>query len=172
VGNVLAPDTVYVGGQVAIAATGDVACVGCNCADGGETVVACPGATISPGLIDVHDHIAYTEDAPTADTGERYDDRQQWREGLDGHTKLTIPGGASADQERWGELRHVMAGTTSLVGSGGQPGLVRNLDQSGNEGGLGLTAVFADTFPLGDTSGTRRTGDCNYDGTARRRTGR
>ncbi len=163
-GNVLAPDTIYVGGQVAIAATGDIACVGCNCADGGETVVACPGATISPGLIDVHDHITDTENAPAADTGERYDDRQQWREGLDGHTKLTIPGGASADQVHWGELRHVMAGTTSLVGAGGQPGLVRNLDQSSNEGGLGLTAVFADTFPLGDTDGTRRTGDCNYDG--------
>jgi hypothetical protein len=59
-GNVLTPGTVYVGGQVAIAANGDVACVGCACATGGETVIACPGASISPGLINVHDHITYT----------------------------------------------------------------------------------------------------------------
>ncbi len=163
-GNVLAADAVYVGGQVAIAQGGTIACVGCDCADGGETVVACPGATISPGLINLHDHLTYTQNAPVADTGERYDDRQQWREGLDGHGKKTIPNGATADQVRWGELRHLMAGTTSIAGVGGEPGLVRNLDQTANEGGLGLTAVFVDTFPLGDTAGTRRTGDCNYDG--------
>ena len=42
---------------------------------------------------------------------------------------------------------------------------MRNLDKSSEEGGLGLTSVFFDTFPLDDASGTRRTGDCNYGGT-------
>ncbi len=163
-GNVLTPTAVYHGGQVAIDATGNITCAGCSCAHGGETVITCPDGTISPGLINVHDHIAYTQDAPPAPATERYDDRQQWREGLDGHAKLVAPGGASSDQIHWGELRHLMGGATSIVGSGGQAGLVRNLDVTNYEGGLGVGAVYFDTFPLGDSSGTRRTGDCNYGG--------
>jgi cytosine/adenosine deaminase-related metal-dependent hydrolase len=164
-GNVLTPAAIYHGGQVALSAAGDITCVGCNCAQGGETVISCPDGTISPGLINTHDHITYTQDAPAPPASERYDDRQQWREGLDGHHKIVAPSGATADQIRWGELRHVMGGTTSLVGSGGQPGLVRNLDRYADEQGLNLTEVVFDTFPLDDASGTRRDGDCNYGGT-------
>src|SRR5690349_17053764 len=40
-GNIMAPDAVYVGGQVAIDATGMITCVGCNCAAGGETTIVC-----------------------------------------------------------------------------------------------------------------------------------
>src|SRR5512135_1014530 len=36
-GTVLTPSTVYVGGQVAFDQTGTISCVGCNCAQGGET---------------------------------------------------------------------------------------------------------------------------------------
>ncbi|HTR54641.1 MAG TPA: amidohydrolase family protein, partial [Kofleriaceae bacterium] len=164
-GNVVTPTAIYHGGQVAIAALGGITCVGCNCAQGGETVITCPDGTITPGLINVHDHISYTQDAP-ATTSERYDDRQQWREGLEGHPKISAPGGASADQERWGELRHLMGGATSIVGSGGQAGLVRNLDSTSNEGGLGQPSVRFDTFPLDDSSGTQQTMNCNYGGNA------
>src|SRR5690348_2540351 len=128
-GNVLAPDGVLVGGQVAFDTTGKITCVGCNCAQGGETVIECPDASISPGLINTHDHLTYTQDPPYTDTGERYDSRQQWRLGLDGHTKIPAPGGASADQQSWGELRFLMSGATSTVGSGGEAGLIRNLDK-------------------------------------------
>ncbi len=165
-GTVLAPSTVYVGGQVAVDGTGQITCVGCDCAAGGETTIVCPDAVISPGLINTHDHITYTQDAPYNDTGVRYEDRQQWREGLDGKAKIPAPGGATADQVSWGELRFVMGGATSTVGSGGEAGLLRNLDKSTLEEGLGKPAVDFDTFPLDDASGTRRTGDCNYGGTA------
>jgi cytosine/adenosine deaminase-related metal-dependent hydrolase len=164
-GNVLTPTAIYHGGQVAIAASGSITCVGCSCAQGGETVIECPDGTITPGLINVHDHISYTQDAPPAPRTERYDDRQQWREGLEGHTRLSAPGGASDAQESWGELRHLMGGATSVVGSGGQPGLVRNLDEIQNEGGLGAPEVRFDTFPLDDASGTQQTTNCNYGGT-------
>lgn len=164
-GNVVTPGMVFKGGQVAVDATGTISCVGCDCATGGETVIACADATISPGLINTHDHITYAQDPPYNDTGERYDDRQQWRIGLDGHTKIPAPGGASADQVSWGELRFLMGGATSTVGSGGQAGLLRNLDKSALLEGLTTKAVKFDTFPLGDSSGTRRLNDCNY-GTA------
>ncbi|MBV8760357.1 MAG: lamin tail domain-containing protein [Deltaproteobacteria bacterium] len=164
-GNVVTPGMVFKGGQVAVDASGKISCVGCDCAAGGETVIACADATISPGLINTHDHITYTQDDPYTDTGERYEDRQQWRIGLDGHTKIPSKGSATADQVSWGELRFLMGGATSTVGSGGQAGLLRNLDKATLLEGLTDKAVKFDTFPLGDSSGTRRTGDCNYGST-------
>jgi large repetitive protein len=167
-GTVLTPDTVYKGGQVAVDATGHIACVGCNCATGGETTISCPDAAISPGLINTHDHITYTHNDPYVSTAERYDDRQQWRIGKGGHYAIPYNSSATADQVRWGELRFLMGGATSIVGSGGQLGLLRNLDQGGtlvaNQEGLAHKAVNFDTFPLDDGGGTQRTTDCNYGG--------
>ncbi len=163
-GNVLTPTTVYTGGQVAVDETGHITCVGCDCAAGGETVLTCPDGVVSPGLINTHDHITFTQNSPYHDTGERYDDRQQWRKGNGGHMKITSAGAATTSQVQWGELRFLMGGATSIVGSGGQKGLLRNLDQAANMEGLTKKAVNFDTFPLDDSSGTQRTGDCNYGG--------
>jgi cytosine/adenosine deaminase-related metal-dependent hydrolase len=163
-GTVLTPDSIYHGGQVTFDQTGTITCVGCDCAQGGETTLACGDASISPGLINTHDHITYAQNAPYNDTGERYDDRHQWRIGLDGHTKIPSAGGATNDQVRWGELRFLMGGATSTVGSGGVAGLLRNLDKTLQEG-LNHTPVDFDTFPLGDSKGTRNKTGCDY-GTA------
>jgi large repetitive protein len=163
-GNVLTPTTVYRGGQVAVDAAGMITCIGCNCAAADQTVISCPDAAISPGLINTHDHITFTQNQPYTDTGVRYEHRHQWRRGQDGKPPIPAPGGASADQIRWGELRFLMGGATSIVGSGGQSGLLRNLD-SGNQEGLGQGAVNFDTFPLDDGGGTRRSMDCDYGGT-------
>ncbi len=162
-GEILTPTKLFHGGQVAIDAQGSITCVGCDCDDAGQTVITCPDAAISPGLINTHDHITFTQNPPYNDNSGRYDDRQQWRKGLDGKAKISSSGGASADQIRWGELRFLMSGATSIVGSGGQPGLLRNLD-SNNQEGLNQKAVNFDTFPLDDSGGTRRAMDCNYGG--------
>ena len=45
------------------------------------------------------------------------------------------PGGATADQISWGELRFLFGGATSTVGSGGETGLLRNLDKANLRGG-------------------------------------
>jgi large repetitive protein len=163
-GTVLTPTTVYHGGQVAVDTGGQITCVGCNCAAGGETTIVCGDAVISPGLINTHDHITFTQNMPYTDDGTRYEDRQQWRKGLDGKPKIPSSGGATAAQVSWGELRFLMGGATSIVGSGGQPGLLRNLDVAAEQEGLGHKAVDFDTFPLDDSSGTRRNGDCDYGG--------
>jgi cytosine/adenosine deaminase-related metal-dependent hydrolase len=153
-GTLLLPGTVMKGGQVYVDGTGTIACVGCDCTAmaGSATAVDCPTGVVSPGLINTHDHITYTQNAPGNDTGERYDHRNQWRNGDDGHTKITTAGGATQAQVQWGELRFLMGGATSTVGSGGQKGLLRNLDQSANEEGLGDSAVYFDTFPMGSTT--------------------
>jgi hypothetical protein len=82
-GTVLTPTTVYVGGQVAVDPAGHITCVGCNCAQGGETVITCPDASISPGLINTHDHITSTQNDPYAESFRqfRYEHRHQWRRG-------------------------------------------------------------------------------------------
>ncbi|HEY0252278.1 MAG TPA: amidohydrolase family protein, partial [Kofleriaceae bacterium] len=166
-GNILTPATVYQGGAVAVDATGQITCVGCDCEAGDATKLSCPDGAVSAGLINTHDHITYTQNLPYHDTGERYDDRQQWRTGKESHTKIPAPGGATAVQVQWGELRFLMGGATSIVGSGGQKGFLRNLDQAANmEAGLSKKAVNFDTFPLDDTSGTQQTANCNYGGTA------
>lgn len=162
-GNVLTPTTVYLGGQVTVDAMGKIACVGCNCATGGETTITCPDAAISPGLINTHDHITFDQNPPYTATTERYEDRQQWREGLDGHHQIPDPSGTSADQIRWNELRFLMGGATSIVSSTGQAGFLRNLDGPADAAALGKAKpVNFDTFPLDDASGTRRRGDCDY----------
>lgn len=162
-GVILTPSKIYRGGQVLFGATGEISCVGCDCGAGGETVISCPEGVVSPGLINTHDHITFTQNLPyTENPAIRYEHRHQWRRGQDGKPEISSSGGASADQIKWGELRFLMGGATSIVGSGGQKGFLRNLDQAANEEGLNQPAVNFDTFPLDDSSGTRRTGDCNY----------
>lgn len=139
-GEILTPTKLFRGGQVAVDAEGKITCVGCDCAQGGETVISCPDASISPGLINTHDHITYAHHSPRPDNGVRYDHRHQWRKGQDNLPQIPHPSGASADMVRWAELRFLMGGATSTVGSGGQSGLLRNLDSS-NQEGLGQRAV-------------------------------
>src|SRR5262245_66356033 len=68
-GTVLTPTTVFHGGQVTIDEGGQITCAGCNCAKGGETTLTCGDAVISPGLINTHDHITFTQNNPYTDDG-------------------------------------------------------------------------------------------------------
>jgi cytosine/adenosine deaminase-related metal-dependent hydrolase len=162
-GDVLLPGRILHGGSVAVNAGGLVTCVGCDCAAAAPaaTVITCPRSAISAGLVDAHAHVAY-QSPPVADGGERYEHRHQWRRGTDGHTALTIPSAGSADDVAWGELRGILAGTTSVVGAGGVAGLQRNLDRAALLEGLAHAAAAAVPFPLGDTAGTTLTSGCGY----------
>ncbi|MBW2456097.1 MAG: DUF4215 domain-containing protein, partial [Deltaproteobacteria bacterium] len=174
-GDVLGTYTVFVGGQVLIDGSGEIVCAECSChalfpdeADG-ATEINCLGdvengqssAVISPGLINPHDHITYAHNPPYTDTGERYEHRHEWRRGLNGHTDIPYSGGASTDEVRWGELRFLLGGATSTVGSGSATGFLRNLDR-GDQEGLGQPPVHYETFPLGDSSGLMLDGTCSY----------
>lgn len=164
VGDVLTPGTIYEGGQVLVDATGNIACVGCDCEAqaGGATRIDCPEGVVSPGLINTHDHITYTQNSPYEDTGERYEHRHDWRIGKNGHTKINTPGGANGDEVLWGEMRFLLGGATSTVGSGSASGLLRNLDRAQDQEGLNQPAVEFETFPLGDLNGTQLADGCDY----------
>lgn len=131
-GTVLAPDRVFVGGEILISPEGTLLAVGCDTQEAAEgldlTVVECPRGVISPGLINSHDHITYNQNPPGDWGSERFDHRQQWRLGLDGHTKIPAPRAPNDLQVAWSELRQAMSGTTSVLGGGGFRGFLRNLD--------------------------------------------
>lgn len=91
-GDVLAPDSVFLGGSVLLDDLGIITCVGCDCAAAGATVVTCTDAVISPALINLHEHLTFTAGPTAPDTGERYEHRHEWRTGSGGHTKLSIGG--------------------------------------------------------------------------------
>jgi len=158
-GTVLADGATYLGGQVLYAA-GELTCVGCDCATApaasDATIVRCGDAVISPGLINAYEHANYGERAPFASTvagGTRYDHRHEWRD----------PGVAVANShgvagDRWIEIRHMLAGTTSLGGISGATGGVRNL---GDAAQPGFATVAFDTFPLGDSNETYHA-DCGW----------
>ncbi len=166
-GTLLTPGKVIEGGQVLIDANGIIQCAGCGCDEGAGSVTTmiCPKGVISPGLINTHDHITFTQNAPGADDGERYEQRHDWREGKRGHTKISVAGGASADQIHWGELRFLLGGGTATIGSLGSSsatGLLRNLDKANEQEGLSSPVVDPDTFPLGDSKGTQLSSGCAY----------
>jgi imidazolonepropionase-like amidohydrolase len=159
-GNVLTPTAIYKGGEVVVDATGVIQFVGCkkDCdADSTcktladpATAITCPDGVVSPGLINTHDHITYPK-APPVDSGERWEHRHEWRKGLDGHNSLNSGGTGTTDNISWAEVRFLMGGATSTVGSGSANGLVRNLDKTAQEG-LNQKAVNFDTFPLNDST--------------------
>ena len=166
-GTVLGPDQLYRDGSVYVNASGVIQCVGCDCSSApgyaSASIVNCGEGVISPGLINPHDHITFSNNAPHDPGTTRYDHRHEWRIGA-GPTKPAIDynSGAPANVVRGAELRFVMSGATSAASAGGQQGMLRNVDSASQLQGLQAKAADSDTFPLGDANGTRRTNDCNY----------
>lgn len=159
-GTVLGAEDAYVDGIVLY--DGDtISCTGCDCEIPADaTVVSCGDNVVSPGLIDPHDHLTFTEGAPI-DVGERrWDHRHGWRGTLS--TPSNSNGtGADGDGTRWGEVRKLVGGTTTLVGSGWARGLIRNLDRNDGSMDSRLPWINNDTFPLGD-SNERFQSDCGW----------
>lgn len=164
-GTVLVPGDALENGHLLLDASGTIVCAACDCsaAPGYATAtrIECRNGVISPGLINGAEFLSYAQNLPASWGQERFEHRHDWRLGQHGHTQITITGGASANQQRWGELRQVLGGTTSLRGGSGQAGLARNLDTAALEG---LTSPFwdDDNFPFNDTTGTRLDGSCAY----------
>ncbi len=157
-------------GQLFIDDKGLIACADKSCAGtpgyAAATRIACTSAVIAPGFVNAHDHTSYDADPPVDHGTKHYDHRNDWRKGADGATAL--PGQSSTSDAATLasiELRFVMSGVTSVVGSGGVNGLVRNLAAYSTPTQLeGLTGktVYFDTFPLGDSGGQVISSGCAY----------
>ncbi|MEO6573116.1 MAG: amidohydrolase family protein [Polyangiaceae bacterium] len=167
-GTVLGPDAVISTGEVLVDSKGIITCVDVSCASaagaGDATVLDCTHGVISPSLINTHDHIDYSGSPPVPHGTERYDHRNDWRTGKNGHAALSPKPTATTNKATVlaAELRFVMSGATSTVSSGGQPGLLRNLASSTQLEGINIPAVRFDTFPLGDSNGVEIPSGCAY----------
>ncbi|MFK7985320.1 MAG: lamin tail domain-containing protein [Sandaracinaceae bacterium] len=164
-GDILLPGEVLRGGQVLIGADGRITCAACDCGDqagaAAATTVVCPDGVVSPGLINGHEHLRFVAGPPSM-TAERYQHRQEWREGLGPHTEIRSGGTSSTAAVLYEELRMAMAGVTSGNTNGGRDGFVRNLDE-GNTEGLGAPRINYSTFLYGETGGDPQMAvDCNY----------
>ena len=174
VGDVLTPGEVFEGSQVLLDGNGEITCVGCGCAAQATnaTQVICPDAVVSPGLINAHDHLGWMGSAPYQDLDanadlnddERWEHRHDWRRGSRGHDRINSgPSGASNDAKALGAIRFALGGGTAVFGSG-SVSFMRDLDDfsPGNIPGVNLPHAKYETFPLDDTGGTLRVGNCNY----------
>ena len=168
-GTVLAPSGPIVG-EVLVDSAGKIACVDTSCAStsgyAAATILACSGGVISAGLINGHDHTEYNNAAPIPHGTTRWDHRNGWRAGTGNEPKIPNTPKSTSDTTAVAaaELRFVLGGATSVSGSGGVSGLLRNLATRTASQLEGLTgpAVFFDTFPLGDSNGTEIASGCNY----------
>jgi cytosine/adenosine deaminase-related metal-dependent hydrolase len=171
-GQVLGVDRIYEGGEVLVDSTGLIRHVGCSAGRpasldaiaSGATRVECAMGIISPGLINSHDHLLFDHNAPLPDAGDRFVHRNEWRR------NSSVPQDGSAAKVLWSELRQAMIGTTSILGSGGTPGGLRNLDVAAypllddllwNIHAGPPAVITTETFPLeGPADYTQNEGDC------------
>jgi len=151
-------------GEVLVEA-GRIACVGAHCLSRrpDATRLDCPQAVLSPGFINDHEHLGFGHIAPRPDDGVRYGHRHDWRKGLRGFAaREDFQIDLAPDLLAWSELRHVLTGTTSLIGGFMAPGLARNLDLAQGLEGLAVPPARYAVFPLDDAAGILREGDCDY----------
>lgn len=150
-GTVLGYDTAYLGGSVIVDGEriGDVGCVE---PPADATVITCADGVISPGLIDPHDHITFSDRAPFKFGAKRWDHRHGWRQDLDTPGNRWTGRANDFASEQWVEVRKLVGGTTTMVGSGYGSGVVRNLDRDVARESDALPVVENQTFPLGDSN--------------------
>jgi cytosine/adenosine deaminase-related metal-dependent hydrolase len=166
VGTIVTPDTVL-DGEVLIAGE-DIQCVAASCASlptsATATIVQTNGI-IFPGLIDTHNHIQFdifdeTDWAPEASDNftnhDQWPARKRYKAMVDAKQYLNGEGGSPAnvgcELVKYGELKGVIAGTTSILGAaiiGDKKcygSIARTIDQRPN--GLSADKVQAATlFP-------------------------
>src|SRR5688500_9108358 len=111
IGTLLEPLVTRERGVLDIAADGTIRCAACDCGDAqGALVIDCPDLTVSPGFINLHDHLAYAGTPPLAHPGELYEHRSDWRLGENGHEALPFTSNASTAEVLAQELRMLMGG--------------------------------------------------------------
>ena len=96
--------------------------------EGDPTIIDCRDAYVSPGLINPHEHANFGG-FPDKDLNPEYSHRDEWQGKLGtDYVKLDYPSVNNRNIHIfWIELRHLLAGTTLIAGSGAMNGLVKNV---------------------------------------------
>jgi len=155
-GNIVSGGTLMVGGTLVIGADGRIRAAGCQVPAPAQAVTLdCPGALVSPGFVNLHEHIDYSYQQPPQPPVKTWQHRHEWRRESD--AERGFAGDAPKDAEVRAEvseramLRHALSGTTSLSGAKNYRAFLRNLQLQGGELAMPAGApVQDDTFPMGD----------------------
>ena len=117
------PGAVLVAGG-RIAAVGEPAAVRSSAPE--ATVIDCGAAWVSPGLVNPHEHPNVSGGFPDPGMRPAYSHREQWQgRAGDEHYPLKYARTEAPVQQLWIEFRHLLAGTTTLGGSGAAAGLLK-----------------------------------------------
>ncbi|MBI4510639.1 MAG: amidohydrolase family protein [Deltaproteobacteria bacterium] len=155
-GTVASPDRLLCHGDVLYSrAQGKILCVGPDCSSdpGAKGAAITCIDVISPGLIDAHNHMQYNH-LPRFRHDVLYKSRSQWQQ-ADEYDKFRSANKAMGEAKltcevvKWSEVRQLLAGTTSVVGSAGGEciaGLERNLDEGPSQNGLDFSGAEYVTF--------------------------
>ncbi len=175
VGRILTPDVIYENGAVVINREGLISNVGCDYnVQQAKKILICEEQIISPGLINAHDHLAWTNEAPGHWGDVRYDHRHDWRIGTRGGHKIDTSKKIKNVLMAWGELRQLMHGTTSIAGSSKAEGFLRNIDvldetqpleplQKTSDVDMRIyPGLINEAFPLGDNKGHLQSESCQF----------
>ena len=122
-------------------------------------VLDCRGkAALSPGFVNAHEHPAYSYAFPDPNLNPDYVHRDEWRLGINGKLQLPPPPPYWFDPDDPEaaailiamELRHLLGGATAIGGTGGVPGVIRNINRQRRDGDPALYDAEAElsTFPF------------------------
>lgn len=150
--------TMFVGGRMVIDAAGKVEAVGCHIPEPDDAVVLdCPGALVSAGLINLHEHIDYSYQQPARPPVLKWQHRNEWRR-LPAEVR-GFEGDAPKDKQVQAEvaeramLRHALSGTTALSGAKDFNAFLRNLRLTDAPLATPFgAAVLDNTFPVNDAA--------------------
>lgn len=126
-------------------------------------VIDCGTAYVSPGLVNAHEHPSYSGGFPDPRMRPMYAHRDEWQ-GRAGDEHYPIEYERTDDPilQFWIELRHLLAGTTTLGGSGAVDGLLKNA--SWLDDPAYVYRVDMQTFPYGTATETFSGLTCPNDG--------
>lgn len=151
-GTVVTPQSVIANGIVVV--DGDtIVSVGTTAPSGMKVIDT--GGVIFPGLIDLHNHVTWNA-FPRWRSARAVTARYDWLADPDYLATLSEPHGAvqktnACDLERYGEVKALVNGATSIVGSLSDPcskGLIRNLDYGPASGFAGKNPAQYRVFPF------------------------
>lgn len=108
----------------------------------------CTDALISPGFVNAHEHPPYSGGMPGPNVKPVYANRYQWQGKFgDEYKEIAYSRVESDAQLYWIELRHLLAGTTTLAGNGAVHGLAKNAGSGSKDAGFVYQADMK-TFPF------------------------
>jgi cytosine/adenosine deaminase-related metal-dependent hydrolase len=153
--NLISDGVLYVGGTLLIGGDGRITAAGCDVPPVQAVTLDCPGALVSAGFLNLHEHIDYSYQQPPHPPTLKWVHRDEWRKLSD--EERGFSGNAPKEDQIRAEvseramLRHALSGSTSVSGAKNYRAFLRNLLLK--DGELAIPAgnpVQDDTFPLGD----------------------